>query len=67
MPKPNVPMEFEILFEDEIEPSEDEPITTFFEKFLEDTPTFGSSLLIQWMLFAWLSSWRAFPWLGELP
>jgi hypothetical protein len=32
----------------------------------KNNAAFGTSIFIQWMLFAWLS-WCAFPWLGELP
>ena len=41
-------------------------LTIAFRRCLKNTPAFGTSLFIQWMLFAWLS-WCAFPWLGELP
>jgi hypothetical protein len=41
-------------------------LTLAFRRCLKNTPTFGTSVFIQWMLFAWLS-WCAFPWLGELP
>ena len=40
-------------------------LTIAFRRCLRSTPTFGTSLFIQWMLFVWLS-WCAFPWLGEL-
>jgi uncharacterized membrane protein YuzA (DUF378 family) len=40
-------------------------LTISFRRCLKKAPAFGTSLLIQWMLFAWLS-WCAFPWLGEL-
>jgi len=41
-------------------------LTIAFRRCLKKAPAFETSLLIQWMLFAWLS-WCAFPWLGELP
>lgn len=41
-------------------------LTIAFRRLLRNNPAFGTSLFIQWMLFAWLS-WCAFPWLGELP
>jgi hypothetical protein len=36
----------------------------WFHKRWNVTPAFAESLLLHWMLFAWLC-WYAFPWLGE--
>ena len=36
-----------------------------FRRTLKSNPSFQASLLLHWMLFAWLG-WYAFPWLGEL-
>jgi len=39
---------------------------TLFLSAWKRTPSFGFSLTIHWLLFAWLA-WCAFPYLGELP
>jgi hypothetical protein len=36
-----------------------------FARTRNGTTSFGTSLFLHWMLFAWLG-WYAFPWLGEL-
>jgi len=36
-----------------------------FARTRDGTTSFGTSLFLHWMLFAWLG-WYAFPWLGEL-
>ena len=36
-----------------------------FARTRKGTTSFGTSLFLHWMLFAWLG-WYAFPWLGEL-
>jgi hypothetical protein len=36
-----------------------------FYRCFKTAPTFRASLVVHWMLFAWLC-WYAFPWLGEL-
>jgi H+/Cl- antiporter ClcA len=35
-----------------------------FARTRKTTTSFGTSLFLHWMLFAWLA-WYAFPWLGE--
>ena len=40
-------------------------VFAFFRTWKEGA-SFGTSLLVHWMLFAWLA-WYAFPYLGELP
>jgi len=36
-----------------------------FFKSLKEEPSFTTSLILHWFLFAWLA-WYAFPWLGEM-